>query len=142
MGDIYSDYPCRFFLACNPALPVSDRRGTVKEANHEVIEMNYTFQYNERLGIRLPVLHQEWELIPLDQQSRLLHEWEVVRGAIPDRIKAIEMVIVQKQNQLNVEDNFAVSCRLNYEISEMASVITDLHLWYRVDQDIAEKSHQ
>ncbi|WP_336745729.1 hypothetical protein [Paenibacillus sp. y28] len=104
--------------------------------------MNYTFQYNERLGIRLPVLHQEWELIPLDQQSRLLHEWEVVRGAIPDRIKAIEMVIVQKQNQLNVEDNFAVSCRLNYEISEMASVITDLHLWYRVDQDIAEKSHQ
>jgi dynactin complex subunit len=103
--------------------------------------MKYGFVYDERLGIPLPELYQEWEMFSEEERSVILREWEEIRGRIPDRIKALEQSITAKQNRLNEEDNFAVSCRLNTEIAELASRITDLHLWYRIDQDVYGKAH-
>lgn len=106
--------------------------------------MKFEFVYDERLGIDLPLLHLEWDLLSGAERTALLHDWEKIRGRIPERIRKLERIIVDKQNQLNVEDDFPLSCRLNTEIAELASCITDLHLWFRVDQDLTtaeDKGH-
>jgi hypothetical protein len=104
--------------------------------------MNYSFDYNERLGIKLPVFTLEWEDYSKQERSDLLLQWEQIRGTIPDRIQKLEAVIIMKQNQLDREDDFPTSCRLNSEIAELASTINDLHLWFRVNQEVNTKLHQ
>lgn len=103
--------------------------------------MKYEFVYDERLGIELPLLHEDWNALTVAERSDILRIWEHIRGRIPDRIQQLERVIVEKQNRLNVEDDFPRSCALNSEIAELASRITDLHLWYRADQDVSVKGH-
>lgn len=100
------------------------------------------FTFDERLGIHVPDLPREWEAYSLADREELLEQWEQIRGRIPERIKQIERVIIVKQEQLNGEENFAISCRLNSEIADLASTINDLHLWYRVNQEVAAKRHE
>ncbi|WP_127586887.1 hypothetical protein [Paenibacillus koleovorans] len=103
--------------------------------------MSNGFVYDERLGIELPALDREWEQYSETERAEMLERWERIRGAIPDRIQALERIIIRKQLQLDVEDDFPTSCRLNYEIAEKASCITDLHLWYRVNQELSTRAH-
>ena len=103
--------------------------------------MKFEFVYDERLGIDLPLLHEDWGRLTAAERAELLHDWERIRGRIPDRIQQLERIIIEKQNRLNVEDDFPQSCRLNTDISELASCITDLHLWFRADQDVSDKGH-
>lgn len=99
--------------------------------------MSYEFIYDERLGICLPRIHGEWDAYSEEMQARILFEWEKIRGTIPDRIKEIEALINEKQEKLGHEENFAASCELNTEISELASIINDLWIWFRTRQRIA-----
>ncbi|TVY08239.1 hypothetical protein [Paenibacillus cremeus] len=99
--------------------------------------MSYTFELDERLGIPLPQLNKDFEEFTVSEQAEMLLRWEEIRGTIPERIKQIERVIIRKQDQLNVEDNFVLSCKLNSEIAELASTINELHLWFRLNQDMA-----
>lgn len=103
--------------------------------------MKFEFIHDERLGIPLPVLHEDWEALTERERSELLHDWEQIRGRIPDRIFQLERSIIEKQNRLNAEDDFPASCRLNTEISELASCINDLHLWFRANQDVSVRGH-
>jgi hypothetical protein len=100
-----------------------------------------SFTYNERLGIQLPSLNHEWEKYDKEEQQIILLEWEKIRGSIPDRIAELETMINHKQAELGNENDFPRSCRLNTEISELASIINDLWLWYRTNQEIAKKGH-
>ena len=72
-------------------------------------------------------------------QHAILLKWEQVRGKIPDRIKELEHYINTKQHYLNNED-FEVSCKLNSEIADLASIINDLWLWYRLTQNVGEST--
>jgi hypothetical protein len=100
------------------------------------------FQMDNRLGILLPFLDKEWNEYSLDEQEGIVAEWEIIRGHIPDRIKELEVSINSRQAQLNVEENFELSCQLNSEISDLASIINDLWIWYRTNQNIIdEKMH-
>jgi hypothetical protein len=103
--------------------------------------MLYTFELDSRLGIELPSLAVSWEEIDDSEQAYILEKWERVRGRIPDRIKELERMINSKQALLNVELDFVRSCTLNSEIAELASIITDLHLWYRSHQEVSGKPH-
>jgi hypothetical protein len=103
--------------------------------------MSYRFEMDPRLGIELPALGQDWSEIRADEQSVILEYWERVRGRIPDRIKQLEKIIMAKQAELNRETEFGVCCRLNTEIAELASIITDLHLWYRSNQEVSSRMH-
>jgi hypothetical protein len=114
----------------------------LKQNSKEERLMKYSFLYNERLGIELPVLEQEWEEYSEKDRSDLLLRWEHIRGTIPDRIHKLEAVIIHKQSQLNREDDFPTSCQLNSEIAELASTINDLHLWFRINQEVDVKIHQ
>jgi hypothetical protein len=67
---------------------------------------------------------------------------EEIRATIPDRIIQLEAIIIEKQKQMFEEENFARSCELNSEIHELASVINDLNIWFRVQQDYETKTHQ
>ncbi|MGE7779674.1 hypothetical protein ACQKL0_06915 [Peribacillus sp. NPDC097264] len=103
--------------------------------------MKELFTYDERLGISIPDLPMEWDEYSKGKQHRILAHWESIRGHIPDRIQELEAIINRKQAQLSDESNFSLSCQLNTEISELASVINDLWLWYRTDHGISEKMH-
>ncbi|WP_166242385.1 hypothetical protein [Paenibacillus turpanensis] len=100
------------------------------------------FTYNERLGIPLPDLKKDWELFNEQERAELLLYWEMVRGTIPDHIQKFERMIIRKQRELDHEPNFLRSCRLNSEIAELASCINDLHIWFRLNQDVhAQPKH-
>ncbi|MFJ5715936.1 hypothetical protein [Neobacillus sp. NPDC093127] len=104
--------------------------------------MKEHFSFDQRLGIFLPDMTEEWDDYSKDTQQEILFNWEKIRGSIPDRIFELENEINHKQAQLSDENNFARSCQLNSEIAELASIINDLWLWYRANQTISEKMHQ
>ncbi|KQL49100.1 hypothetical protein AN963_04825 [Brevibacillus choshinensis] len=104
--------------------------------------MRNHFILDERLGIRLPALDMEWEAYSTDERADILLEWEEIRANIPDKIIRIETVIIEKTRQMSEEENFNRSCELNSEIHELASVINDLNIWFRVQQDHDAKVHQ
>lgn len=103
---------------------------------------NEWFEYDERLGIDVPIVEDSWDGLSWGEQALIMEKWEHTRGTIPDRIKELEHTIVTKQNALFEEEQFEASCRLNSEIAELASRVIDLNLWYRVHQDISPKNHQ
>ncbi|MBO9604334.1 MAG: hypothetical protein J7639_00210 [Paenibacillaceae bacterium] len=103
--------------------------------------MRAEFIYDERLGIHIPELDREWEQYGEADRSAILEQWEHIRGAIPDRIMQLEAIIIAKQARLDREDDFAASCRLTWEIAEQASIINDLHIWYRTQQDYGVRMH-
>jgi hypothetical protein len=100
------------------------------------------FDWNERLGIAVPALTRDWRDMSRSQQTSVLAVWETIRGTIPDHVKRFEEQIKVKQDELFEEDNFAVSCRLNGDIAELASRINDLHIWFRTQQDLEEATRR
>jgi hypothetical protein len=99
------------------------------------------FRFNTRLGIHIPHLINEWDNYNQETREKLLFQWEKIRGSIPDRIVDLEKEINEKQSKLSNESDFIKSCHLNSEIAELASIINDLWLWYRTNQDITTKAH-
>ncbi|EXX85520.1 hypothetical protein BG53_08045 [Paenibacillus darwinianus] len=102
---------------------------------------NIAFRLSDRLGIELPVIDGEWDGIPKAERAAALARWESIRGSIPDRIFALERRIHMLQARLFEEDDFGASCALNWDIAELASRINDLHIWYRINQEIETRRH-
>jgi len=103
--------------------------------------VNPYFFFNERLGIALPELKREWETYSEIERAAIVERWEIIRGSIPDRVMGFERLINLKQAQLFDEENFECSCRLNSDIADLASRINDLHIWYRMNQEIEPRRH-
>lgn len=103
--------------------------------------MNSNFMLDDRLGIPLPNLTKTWEDYSIREQQDIIVSWESIRGRIPDRIAELETMINSKLHELGEENNFDRSCTLNSEISELASIINELWLWYRMNQNVSEKVH-
>ncbi|MBW7476123.1 hypothetical protein K0T92_15365 [Paenibacillus oenotherae] len=99
------------------------------------------FVFDERLGIALPKLELEWEGYSESDRAAIVTQWEIIRGAIPDRVFLFEREINKKQAELFDEDDFEMSCLLNSDIAELASRINDLHIWYRINQEIETRRH-
>ena len=103
--------------------------------------MSEYFYFDHRLGIQIPDLAMELAEYSLEIQQEILLYWEQTRGSIPDRISDLENQINQKQALLSNESNFPLSCKLNTEIAELASIINDLWLWYRANEVLSTKVH-
>lgn len=99
------------------------------------------FRFDSRLGIPIPHMVDEWDHYNKENSEVILFQWEKIRGGIPDRIAELEAEINAKQHALSNESNFKKSCQLNSEIADLASVINDLWLWYRTNQDLSSKAH-
>jgi hypothetical protein len=83
-----------------------------------------------------------WDQLSAKEQEEVLFIWETIRATIPDRIIELEQSIRTKQSLLDQEENFDLCCQLNSEISELASIINDLNLWFRVNQELGgNKGH-
>jgi hypothetical protein len=103
--------------------------------------MNKYFTFDHRLGISIPDLQKSWDLYSIQEQQEILVTWERTRGSIPDRIADLEAMINTKQHELGEENDFSRSCMINSEISDLASIINDLWLWYRMNQNVSTKAH-
>lgn len=103
--------------------------------------MKEYFILDQRLGILVPEIAEEWDEISKHTQQEIIFNWEQIRGSIPDRIAELETEINQKQAQLANETNFPLSCQLNNEIAELASIINDLWILFRMNQNISAKTH-
>lgn len=101
----------------------------------------YRFEYDHRLGISIPDLEKNWKDYNQATQEEILSLWDEIRGNIPERIKELEQEINRKQALLNNEENFKFACELNTDISQLASIINDLWLWFRAHGAIGEKIH-
>jgi hypothetical protein len=97
--------------------------------------VNYRFEYNDRLGIHLPYLDVEWEDLSADERNEMIARWEKIKARIPDRIMEIERLIDERQQRVSQEEDWETICMLYKEIYEYASIINDLHIWARVNQD-------
>ena len=89
------------------------------------------FIFDQRLQIYIPNLTNEWEHYSKEEQQAIMTEWEIIRSKIPERIKEIEKIIIQKQDLLANELDFDTSCEINETITELAANINELWLWYR-----------
>jgi len=102
---------------------------------------NYYFAYDDRLEIETPVLELDWEDYPAEDRLAILERWETIRGTIPDRVIALEKRINALQPKVFEEEDFEATCKLNADIAELASRINDLHIWYRINQEIETRRH-
>ncbi|MBB3108233.1 hypothetical protein FHS18_000261 [Paenibacillus phyllosphaerae] len=103
--------------------------------------MNRVFIFNERLGLNLPQLDANWEDYSDEEQASIVEQWEIIRGRIPDLVIRFEHQINVLQIQMNEEDDFDKTCTLNSNIADLASRINDLHIWYRINQELEGKRH-
>lgn len=102
---------------------------------------NYEFVWNCRLGIRLPRLRLEWAAYTKHERECILVQWEEIRGTIPQRIYELECRIRTEQERLYEEEDFEASCTINSRIAEFASRINDLHIWFRMNQELDSRRH-
>lgn len=105
------------------------------------IVKNYTFVYDERLTIEIPYLNTAWEELSIDEQKEILFRWEHIRATIPDQIKRLEIEVHALEKRLQIEDNQEQFIALSKRITELASQIIDLNLWFRTHEDITAKVH-
>lgn len=103
--------------------------------------MEDQFSYDDRLGIWLPHLTQDWQRYDVAQRQAIVAAWELVRGGIPERIIQFERLINEKQGLVFEVEDFETCCQLNLQIADYASRINDLHIWYRINQDVEARNH-
>jgi hypothetical protein len=105
------------------------------------LKMKEYFFFDDRLGIHIPNMDLGWHYYSMetDTQHSIMYHWELIRGSIPDRIADLEHTINIKLAQLSEENDFHRSCKLNAEIAEHASIINDLWILYRENQEISDK---
>jgi hypothetical protein len=101
------------------------------------MQMSVEFVYDPRLRLPLPALYRTWNELDLSTQEYTLAKWETIRGAIPDRVKEIELEIESVHEQLTNEEDFERSCELNLEMAELASIINDLWIWFRMTPSVS-----
>ncbi|CAI6082532.1 hypothetical protein COHCIP112018_03676 [Cohnella sp. JJ-181] len=97
------------------------------------------FVWDGRLGIPLPRFVVPWDEMDAEKRAAVVERWEAVRGRIPDAIMAREADIRRMLDDMFEEEDFGRCCSLNGEIAEAASVIHDLQIWYRTQQDLEEE---
>lgn len=100
------------------------------------------FKYDSRLQIEIPELNKPWGVLGLKERQMILLAWESIRGSIPDRIYELERKLEAKYKEMSEEECFSKTCSLNDHIAELASVIHDLQIWYRVNQDVYTEQKQ
>ncbi|MEK0314477.1 hypothetical protein VQ071_11510 [Cohnella sp. 56] len=111
----------------------------VIRAMTEAVWLDCQFVWNERLGIEVPSFDKPWYGMTAEERASVVARWEFVRGRIPDAILAREAQIRRMLDELFEEEDFGRCCSLNREIAEAASVIHDLQIWYRTQQDLEEE---
>lgn len=90
--------------------------------------MKYSFFYNEKLGIKTPELHVEFEEMLPSEQDELLTKARKEAAKIPDRIKQFEEIYMQTYNDLeNYPERFF---ELMDQLNELSAIIFELNIWF------------
>jgi hypothetical protein len=96
------------------------------------------FQFDGRLGIELPEFPVPYEELDPETQAQVVTKWERIRARIPDRILVFESEITTLLHEIENEDDWDEVVRRFYTISDLASRISDLNSWRRIDPHISQ----
>ncbi|WP_211318536.1 hypothetical protein [Falsibacillus pallidus] len=88
--------------------------------------------FDKRLGISVPDECVDFGSLSAKEMEHFWLKWEKIRGTIPDRIQEFDRMMEELQTELSLEEDFGKSCRLNAKIAELASIVNDLWLLYRI----------
>ncbi|MDB5085407.1 MAG: radical protein, partial [Bacilli bacterium] len=96
----------------------------------------FQFQFDERLGIELLIVYEDWDAIPKKVREQIIFHWEDIRGRIPDRIKTLDHQLEEIQQTINQEQNWERICDYFTESHTIATIINELNIWYRTQQEV------
>jgi hypothetical protein len=124
------------FIRKNGTIVLLERKKDDQSMKGRVLVRKYEFRYDERLEIEIPYMYADWEQFTQEEQYQIIYRWEKIRSQIPDRIKYLEKMIQERELKLQIEDDFQSFCQLSSEISDLASRIIDLNLWFRTQEEV------
>ncbi|OEF99050.1 hypothetical protein BHF71_02370 [Vulcanibacillus modesticaldus] len=101
-------------------------------------DREYFFVFDERLGIKTPILKKEWDGYTEQEQLDIIKIWEQERAKIPNQIKIMEQMIIEKQN-LMFDIDYEEYCEIHKKIIELASIINDLNILFRTEAYLTKK---
>ncbi|MBA4544174.1 MULTISPECIES: hypothetical protein [Thermoactinomyces] len=90
----------------------------------------FEFRYDQRLGIKRPFLHQEYEALSKELQDEFELKCQEICSQIPERVKMLEREYMQKFNDLKEMDDETSFLRLTEEMNELSRRICDLNILY------------
>jgi hypothetical protein len=90
----------------------------------------FEFCYDQRLGIRRPYLHREYEELSKELQDEFELKCQEICSEIPERIKVLEREYMRKFEDLREMDDETSFLRLNDEMNELSKKICDLNILY------------
>ncbi|QPC47225.1 hypothetical protein [Mangrovibacillus cuniculi] len=94
--------------------------------------MEKYFVYDQRLDLHVPLKTIPWEKLSNDETKAIEVFWETERGKIPTKIKSLDQKMERIQEYLSKEESFKKACEWNDALSNLASIVNDLWLWYRI----------
>lgn len=103
--------------------------------------MNNLFVFDERLGIHVPELTQDWLVYSIEQRSAILERWENERGLIPQRVHEFETEIASLHDAMQDENEWDRTVALMDQINDYASRINDLNILFRTEPHLEPTSH-
>lgn len=90
--------------------------------------MNYTFDYDKRLGIDLPVLNVPFESLDEDERGKFFKELRAISASIPEKIKLLDEEYMEKYEELEKDiDNFY---EIMDELNDISKKISELNVWF------------
>lgn len=97
---------------------------------------NFKFVHDKRLGISIPHFDKDWDEYTVEEQHKIIDQWEKERAKIPDRVKELEQEIISKQDSM-FDMSFEDYIEVHKEIVDLSSAINDLNIWFRTHGEIS-----
>lgn len=90
----------------------------------------YEFVYDQRLQVNRPLLHVEYDDLPIQAQHTFELKCQEVCALIPPQIKAFEQQYMEKFDRLNQATDDKEFYQLLDEMNELSSRISDLNVLF------------
>ncbi|WP_135552868.1 hypothetical protein [Paenibacillus cymbidii] len=92
--------------------------------------MRPSFVFDPILQIEVPNLQLDWTSASDSDRAEAASYWESARDAIFARMQDLEQAIRSKQAELARSEEFAFTCQLVQEISDVAGRLLKLSQWF------------
>ncbi|SHE71500.1 hypothetical protein SAMN05444392_102490 [Seinonella peptonophila] len=93
-------------------------------------EISYQLQYDERLGIKRPVLFVEYEQLSRSEQEMFEEACQQISSEIPDRIRYFEKEYLEYFDSLSQAEHEEMFEHMIKKMNDISRCISELNLLY------------